>query len=437
MVAKSTFRFFLLVSMLVFPLWANAGPKIQHWITDKGGQVFFVHAPGLPMIDLRVLFDAGSARDGEQFGVAALTSALLDTGTEQWDADAIAERLDQVGAELGTGASRDSAFISLRCLTRKGILDSSLKTLRQIIGAPSFNEKDFQREIKRLLVGLRHREESPGAIANIAYYKALYGDHPYAHPSSGFIDTVEPLTRDDLVAFYRRYYLASNATVVMVGDISRNHAESIAQLILSDLPGGSPLMDIPKVPIGKAANIERLKFPSKQTHISSGLPVLTRMDPDYLALYVGNHILGGSGLVSRISEEVREKRGLSYSAYSYFVPMTRKGPFTMGLQTRNDQADEAFNVLHQTVRDFIDNGPTAEELDAAKKNISGGFVLRYDSNRKLAEYVGMIAFYRLPLDYLDTFTARVLAVTRENIKDAFVRRVQPEQFQTVMVGGDD
>ena len=295
----------------------------------------------------------------------------------------------------------------------------------------------FSAEKKRLLVGLRHREESPGAIANIAYYKALYGDHPYAHPSSGFIDTVEPLTRDDLVAFYRRYYLASNATVVMVGDVSRNHAESIAQLILSDLPDGSPLMDIPKVPIGKAANIERLKFPSKQTHISSGLPVLTRMDPDYLALYVGNHILGGSGLVSRISEEVREKRGLSYSAYSYFGPMTRKGPFTMGLQTRNDQADEAFNVLHQTVRDFIDKGPTAEELDAAKKNISGGFVLRYDSNRKLAEYVGMIAFYRLPLDYLDTFTARVLAVTRENIKDAFVRRVQPEQFQTVMVGGED
>ncbi len=437
MVANTTFRFFLLVSMLVFPLWANAGPKIQHWTTDKGGQVFFVHASGLPMIDLRVLFDAGSARDGKQFGLAALTSALLDTGTQQWDADTIAERLDQAGAELGTGASRDSAFISLRCLTRKGILDSSLQTLRQIIGAPSFNEKDFQREKKRLLVGLRHREESPGAVANIAYYKALYGEHPYAHPASGFVESVEPLTRDDLLAFYRHYYLASNATIVMVGDVSRKQAESIAQSLLSDLPHESSITDIPKIPDGKAAKIERLKFPSKQTHVLSGLPVLTRMDPDYLSLYVGNHILGGSGLVSRISEEVREKRGLSYSAYSYFGPMTRKGPFTMGLQTRNDQADEAFNVLRKTVRDFITNGPTAEELDAAKKNISGGFVLRYDSNRKLAEYVGMIGFYRLPLDYLDTFTKRVLAVTRESIKDAFERRVQLEQFQTIMVGGDD
>ena len=437
MVANSMFRFFLLLSMLVFPLWISAGPKIQHWTTDKGGQVFFVHAPGLPMIDLRVLFDAGSARDGKQFGVAALTSALLDTGTEQWDADTIAERLDQVGAELGTGASRDLAFVSLRCLTRKGILDSSLETLRQIIGAPRFNEKDFKREKKRLLVGLSHREESPGAVASIAYYKALYGEHPYAHPTSGFVDTVEPLTRDDLLAFYRRYYSASNATVVMVGDVSRERAESITQLVLNDLPDGSPLTDIPKIQAGKAAKVERLKFPSKQTHVLSGLPVLTRMDPDYLPLYVGNHILGGSGLVSRISEEVREKRGLSYSAYSYFGPMARKGPFTMGLQTRNDQADEAFNVLHQTVRDFIENGPTVEELDVAKKNISGGFVLRYDSNRKLTEYVGMIGFYRLPLDYLDTFTAKVLAVTRENIKDAFLRRVQPEQFQTVMVGGDD
>jgi len=437
MVVNYKKRFFMLFLLLVFPLWSNAGPKIQHWTTDKGGHILFVQAPGLPMLDLRMLFDAGSARDGEQFGVAALTSALLDTGTLQWNADTIAERLDQVGAELGTGASRDSAFLSLRCLTKDTILDSSLETLKGIIGSPSFNKKDFEREKKRLLVGLRHREESPGAIANIAYYKAIYGKHPYAHPTNGLIETVEGLTSDDLIAFYRRYYLASNATIVMVGDISRKRAESIAQLLLSDLPEGSPLSKIPKTQVEGAAKIEHLKFPSKQTHVFSGLPVLTRLDPDYLPLYVGNHILGGSGLVSRISEEVREKRGLSYSAYSYFSPMTRKGPFIMGLQTKNDQAEEALKVLHKTVEDFINNGPTDDELDAAKRNISGGFVLRYDSNRKLAEYLGMIGFYRLPLNYLDTFSARVLAVTRENIVDSFSRRVRPEQFQTVMVGGEN
>lgn len=427
--------FWILLCLILLPVFVHAGPKIQHWSTENGGRVYFVRAQGLPLLDLRVVFDAGSARDGEKFGVAALTSGLLDSGTKKWNADTIAERLDQVGAVLNAETSRDTTSISLRCLTKDIILKSALETLRQIMIRPSFNQADFDREKQRVLVSLSHREQSPGTLASIAYYQAIYGDHPYAHPVNGSISTVEKLTREDLLAFYRRYYLANNAIVVIVGDISRSQAESISSSLLRDLPNGENVPPVSAVQVTEAASVKRQKFPSEQTHIYSGMPILARGDPDYAPLYVGNHILGGSGLVSKITEEVREKRGLSYSAYSYFSPLSKKGPFTMGLQTRNDQADKAYGVLNETLKTYIENGPSPEELDRSKKNITGGFVLRYDSNQKLAGYVALIGFYRLPLDYLDSFPKRVRAVSREDIKRAFERRVQQKYFQTIILGG--
>jgi zinc protease len=168
-----------------------------------------------------------------------------------------------------------------------------------------------------------------------------------------------------------------------------------------------------------------------------GGPGMSRRDPDYFSLYVGNHILGGGGLVSRLNEEIREKRGLSYSVYSYFSPMRRKGPYVLGLQTRNDQVGQALEIARETVKRFIKEGPTAEELEAAKKNITGGFPLRIDSNAEIVEYIAMIGFYGLPLDYLDTFSANVEAVTREQIRDAFRRRVVPDRMVTVVVGGNE
>lgn len=165
-----------------------------------------------------------------------------------------------------------------------------------------------------------------------------------------------------------------------------------------------------------------------------GQPGMHRGDPDYFPLYVGNHILGGSGLVSQLSQEVREKRGLSYSVYSYFSPMRRSGPFIIGAQTKNSQVDEAVAVIQQTLQRYLDNGPTEQELIAAKQNISGGFPLRIASNSKIVEYLAMIAFYDLPLDFLETFVTKVEAVTREQIHQAFKRRLDPDGFVVVTVG---
>jgi len=426
---------FISLFILLFSQSAFSAAKIQHWQTSQGSPVYFVETKGLPMVDVRVIFDAGSARDEYQYGIAALTSALLDTGAGAWGADEIAQRLESVGAQLGSGVSRDMAWVSLRSLTEEKLLDKALQTMRVILTKPAFNEKDFQREKNRTLAGLKHREESPGALAGIEFFKALYKDHPYAHPASGVIETVSGFSAEDLRTFYKQFYVLNNARVVIIGEMNKQQAIDIAESLIVDLQSGAKPEQLADVPEPSKGVTKHISFPSTQTHVLAGLVGMHRKDEDYLSLYVGNHILGGSGLVSQLFAEVREKRGLAYSAYSYFSPLLRKGPFTMGLQTRNDQTTQAAEVMQNTLKAFVEKGPTEKALIAAKKNITGGFAMRFDTNSKLISYVSMIGFYQLPLDYLDTFQQRVEAVTVASIKDAFKRRVKPAFINTITVGG--
>ena len=423
-------------AMLLPVAAAVAGPEIQHWKTGNGSRVYFVPAPQLPMVDIRVVFDAGSARDGIRPGLAVMTNGLLDAGAGGLSEEAIAERLEGLGAQLGNAALRDMAMVSLRTLSESKYLDPAVEILATIISQPRFPDAVFQRERKRMLIALQAEQQSPSSIASKAFYRAIYGDHPYASPSNGTGESLQALQREELEKFHQRYYVAANAVIALVGNLSRSQAEQLAERLMEKLPGGEAAPKLPEVkPLTKPSR-ERISFPSSQSHILVGQPGMTRTDPDYMALYVGNHILGGSGFGSRIMAEIREKRGLAYSAYSFFMPMRRKGPFQIGLQTRNDKAAEAERVVRETLLQFIEEGPTAKELDAAKKNITGGFPLRIDSNKDILEYIAMIGFYDLPLDYLDTFSQRVEAVTLKDIQEAFQRRIAPDRMATVTVGGE-
>ncbi|WP_394754363.1 M16 family metallopeptidase [Crenothrix sp.] len=413
-------------------LWAAA--KIEHWQTAQGSRVYYVQTEGLPMVDIHVVFDAGSARDFKQFGISSLTASLLDTGAGKWNADEIAKRLESVGAQFSAASSTDLATLSLRTLTEPALFSKALDTMQVILTDPLFNKADVSRDQKRTLAMLKQTEESPGDLAGIAFSNALYGDHPYAHPTEGIIKTVAALTPKDLKAFYKKYYVAANAIVVIVGDVSKQQAEQTAEKLLTGLPVGQKPDALPDVVMPTKATEQHIEFPSSQTHVLVGLPGNYRKDPDYFPLYVGNHILGGSGLVSKLFDEIREKRGLAYSASSSFSPLLKQGPFTIGLQTRNDQTPQALEVLNKTLNDFISNGPTPAELTAAKQNIVGGFAMRFDTNKELANYVAMIGFYDLPLDYLDTFQKNIENVTIAEITDAFKRRINPQLLQTVTVG---
>ena len=415
---------------------ADSSVKIQTWQTDNGAKVLYVHAPQLPMVDVRVVFDAGSARDGSQAGLARLTSTMLSKGAGNWDTDALAERFDSIGAVFSASAQRDTASLSLRSLNDPPLLNKAIVTLQTVLTQPRFDEKELARMRKQTLIALKAQLQSPGAIAEKAFYKALYGEHPYALPPLGTEASIKAINRQALRDFYQRYYVASNALVAIVGDVDRAQAKRLAHDLLGKLPKGKPAPALPAVAaLNRAQNIEK-SHPSTQTHVLVGQPGLFRGDPDYFALYVGNHILGGSGFGSRIMKEIREKRGLAYSSYSYFIPMRLPGPFMMGLQTSNGQRDEALRLLNNILQDFIKDGPTEEEMQHAIKNITGGFPLRIDSNKDIIGYIVMIGFYDLPLNYLDVFNERIEAVTAAKVQDAFRRRIHPDKLVTVRVGGD-
>ena len=428
-------RAFYHIVGLLFTLTVQAGPQIEHWVTDNGGRVFFVSAPDLPMLDVKVVFNAGSAQDRALPGTALLTNAMLSEGASGKSSDDIAAAFEDVGANFGNSAKRDMAVLSLRTLTQDHALKTSLQTMKTVLSKPDFPQAAFERLQKQVLLVLQAEKQSPSAMASRAFYSSIYGNHPYGSMPAGNNDVVPNLNVKILKKFYHQFYVANNATVVLVGAIDKAQAKIIAEQLLSALPAGESASPINPVMELVAEKVVVIEHPSQQTHIMMGQPGISRDDPDYFALYVGNHIIGGSGLVSRLSNEIREKRGLSYSTYSYFRPMLQSGPYQFGLQTRNDQAQEALEVMRSTLNLFITEGPSDAELTAAKQNITGGFALRVDSNSKIANYLAMIGFYGLPLDYLETFKGNVSMVTVEQIKDAYLRRVHPDKMVTVMVGG--
>jgi len=437
-VARKTQRLLLGATLLLVSFAAFATPKIEHWTLKNGARVYFVEAHNLPMVTLNVVFDAGSARDPQgRNGLSMLTNHLLDNGTGELDADAIAATFEGLGAEFGSSNDRDMAGVSLRSLSDRALLDPALDLFARVLAAPSFPATSFERERQRALLGLKQAEASAGVVAAKVFFAQLYKGHPYALPPEGSEAGLKALTRNDLTAFHARYYVGRNAVLALIGDIKLSEAKAIAERVLGGLPAGEAAPALPKVadvvPRGRAERL--VAHPSTQTHLYIRQAGMARNDPDYYPLYLGNHVLGGSGLVSRLSQEVREQRGLSYSVYSYFLPLREPGPFLLGLQTKNSQRAEALAVVRQVLKEYVEKGPTPEELAAAKKNVTGGFPLRIDSNRKIAEYLTVIGFYGLPLTYLDDFIPRIEAVTAEQIRDAFRRRVHPEHMLTVVVGG--
>lgn len=429
---------FALSALFLGALPAHAGVQIQHWQAKSGAKVLFVENHDLPMLDVAVQVDAGSRRDTpEAAGRASLTVGMMQLGAGGMSEDAIANRLADVGAEMGPSFDPDRAGYSLRTLSSKRERDQALDMMAKVLQAPDFPDAILQREKTRTLAALKEAETRPESIANKAFFNAVYGTHPYALVGDGEIDTVSKLTRADIQHFYQQHYAASGAVVAMIGDITRAEAEAIAEQLTAKLPAGSVSADMPKVAPLVAASVQRIPHPATQAHILMGAPGIARGDADYFPLYVGNYVLGGGGFDSRILNEIRQKRGLAYSAYSYFIPLKQPGPFQIGMQTKKQDADTALKVARETLVTFIKTGPTAEELKQAKNNIILGFPLRIDTNREILEYLGVIGFYDLPLSYLDDFTHKVDQVTAREIQQAFQRHVDPGKLATVIVGGPE
>ena len=426
---KSVFALLL----ITFSFAANAAVKINHWQTSSGSEVYFVENHDLPIIDMAVNFPAGSARDTKATsGVAGVTRYMMTLGSDGMSEEVITNKFADIGAILGGELDADRAAFKLRTLTSESA--KALETFNKILHKPDFPEAVLTREKTRIIAGINEAATQPESISNKAFMQALYPNHPYGLDESGEVETITAMKRDDLTQFYNTYYTAKGAVIALIGDMTEVQARAIAEATSAGLPQTPAVGRLPEVTFPQSASVQNINHPASQAHILLGSPGIKRGDADYWPLYVGNYVLGGGGFVSRLTEEVREKRGLVYSVYSYFMPMAELGPFQIGLQTKKEQAGEALKLVNATVAKYIQNGPTEKELKAAKDNIIGGFPMRIDSNGKILDYLSVIGFYKLPLTYLDDFNKQIAKVTTKQIKDSFQRRVKPENFVTVMVG---
>lgn len=417
---------------------AFATPNIQHWQSASGAKVLFVEDHDIPMLDVAVNFQAGSSFDAaNKSGVAGMTHGMLDSGSDGLSEDEISRGMADIGAEFGGGFDPDRSSITLRTLSSAEQRDKALDIMARVLQHPLFPEAILAREKVRLIAALKEDETKPESIAGKAFQKAVFGTHPYALPVSGDVSSVEKINVQDLKDFYHSHYQAAYAVVAIMGDATRAQAEAIAQQLTAQLPQSPAPAALPRVVMKIAASEQRISHPATQSHILIGAPGMDRTDPDYFPLFVGNYTLGGGGFVSRLMNEVREKKGLAYSVYSYFMPLKQPGAFQIGLQTRKDQADEALKLVRSTLDDFIAHGPSEKELLAAKQNIIGGFPLRIDSNRKILDYLSVIGFYDLPLTYLDDFTRNVNKVTVAQIRKAFASHIDPQAMATVIVGAPE
>jgi len=433
---------------LIHSAWAALA--IDSWTLANGARVLFVENHSIPMIDLNVDFDAGSRRDPSgKAGLAALTAAMLARGVE---ADSqpgggapntpappalteaqISDAFADTAAERGGGADAERASASLRSLSSAAERDAAVRLLARLLARPSFPAELLERDKARTIAAIKEALTKPDAIASHAFWRLLYGSHPYGQEAT--VASVGAIQRDDLARFHATHYVANRAVVSIIGDLSRAEADAIARQLTERLPQGAPLPELPPVPAAQRRE-ERLPHPASQAHILIGMPAEVRGDPDFFALTVGNYILGGGGFVSRLTNEVREKRGLTYGVYSAFVPMAQKGPFQIGLQTKKESAEQARQVVSDTLAAFLRDGPTEAELRAAKDNLIGSFPLRIDNNRKILANIALIGFYNLPLDYLDTWTANIDKVGIADIRAAFARKVEQDRLATVVVGGE-
>ncbi|WP_043308022.1 pitrilysin family protein [Pseudomonas sp. ML96] len=406
---------------------------IQQWQTAEGARVLFVEARQLPMFDLRLTFAAGSSRDEGVAGLATLTNAMLNEGVAGKDVTAIAEGFESLGADFGNGAYRDMAVASLRSLSAAEQRVPALKLFEQVVGQPSFPEDSLARIKNQLLAGFEYQKQNPGKLAGLQLFERLYGQHPYAHPSEGSEQSIPAISSAQLRAFHAKAYAAGNAVIALVGDLSRAEAEAMAAEVSAALPKGPALPPIAQ-PEEPKAGPSHIEFPSKQTHLMLAQLGIDRREPDYAALTLGNQILGGGGFGTRLMEEVREKRGLTYGVYSGFSAMQARGPFMISLQTRAEQSEGTLKLVQDILRDYLANGPTQKELDDAKREMVGSFPLSTASNADIVGQLGAMGFYDLPLTYLDDFMSEVQGLSVEQVKAAMAKHLDLNKLVIVTAG---
>ncbi|OSI17212.1 M16 family metallopeptidase [Neisseria dumasiana] len=428
----------LLLPLILLPVCAQAAVNIQRWHTAEGTQVLLVERHENPIVDVRISFKgAGSTSNpADKSEVAEFTASMLTTGTEELDEEAFHARVNDLAASLSSDSGEEGAAVTLRSLSRADSLRPAVALLNQSLTRPRFAETVFERLRKQSITALQQQETDPGFIAERELTRLNYGSHPYGRSAYTGADSIRKVTLNDIRAFHRSRYGKNNAIVAVVGDLNRRQTEALVKQALNGLPARSTAAEnVPAVPEHRSEQ-RRIPFAGEQAQVMMGMPLIKRHDPDYYALVAGNYVLGGGGFDSRLMQELRDKHGYTYGASSGLSPASQAGPFTIGFSTQKNNTEPALQAARRVLAAFIEEGPTEAELKQAKANITGSFPLRFDTNAKLLGYLSLIGFHNLPDDYLEAYPKAISALTAEQIKSAWQRRVNPDNINIVVVGAD-
>ena len=409
---------------------------IQRWRTPEGTQILLVERHENPIVDMRISFKgAGSAFNPQGKGeVSAFTAALLTDGTRSLDEEAFNARANDIAADIGSSGDDEGAGIGMRSLSKPENLNAAVDLVNQSLTQPRFDPAVFARRQKQSITALQQSETDPGFIAGRALTLLNYPNHPYGSEARASAESIRAVTLDDIRAFHRSHYAKNNAVVSVVGDLNRRQTEALVQKALNGLPAqSSESSRIPEVPAHTPWQ-QNIPFAGEQAQVVLGMPLIKRNDPDYYALVAGNYILGGGGFDSRLMKTLRDEHGYTYGASSSLEPATEAGPFGIGFSTQKANTQAALAASRKVLADFVAQGPTEAELKQAKDNIIGAFPLRFDSNAKLLAYLNLIGFYNLPDDYLEAYPKAIAALTTEQVKSAWQRRVKPDEMNIVVVG---
>lgn len=415
----------------------QADVEISKYVTKNGVEILYTKSENIPMIDIKITFDAGSNKDGELKGLSMLTHSLLDEGTSKMNSEAIASAFESTGAIFSTSVNKDKSSVSLRSLADKKYLEPSVKMLLKILSDSVFPKSEVILQKERTLSSISEDKSDPSEVSSNLFFKEIYGNYAYGFPSIGSEESIEKIKRKDIINFYKENINSSNASIAIVSSLSKKDIINLSEKISKSLSFSSPKKNgLNNFQKNNKKKYIFKKFDSEQAHIYIGGQSIKRGSKNHLPLYVGNYIFGGSGFSARLMKELRVKRGLTYGVYSYIYPMKNIGPFVVGIETKAEQAQESVRLIHKMLKEFHANGPTDKELTLAKEAIINGFPLRIDSNQDILNYLSMINYYDLPINYLNTFTDKISKITKKDILRAFKEEIDVNNLITLVVGNE-
>jgi zinc protease len=410
---------------------SHAAAKIQHLVSPGGIEAWFVQDSTVPLIAMEYAFGGGATQDpADKSGVGNMVSDLLDEGSGDLDSKTFHERLDRRAIELSFSSTRDYFRGSLRML--KDTKDEAFDLLRMSLTSPHFERVDVERIRTQIISGLRSDTSNPSALASRKFLEIAFGDHPYGRMSGGTLESVPKIDIADLKDYVRRVLARDTLKIAVVGDVDADTLGKLLDRTFGGLPAKASLTPVADVAATRPPQRAFIPLDVPQTVVTFGGPGIMRHDPNFMAGYIVNHILGG-GSSSRLYRELREKRGLVYSVYESLLWMDHSALFVGNTGTRADRAGETVDAIDKEIRRIAEDGPTQQELDEAKSYLKGSQMLALDTSSKLASALLQYQLDQLPIDYIEKRNAIVDAVTLDDARNA-AKRLWGQGLLTVIVG---